>query len=63
MRSMLYRVIMFKTNPVYSFVTFVINLTIIILTYNHIIVNMKSYAYCNPTHYYTIKNKNIIDKS
>ena len=58
---MLYRVIMFKTNPMYSFATIVINHTINILTYNHIIVNMKSYAYCNPT--YTIKNKNIIDKS
>ena len=61
MRSMLYRVIMFKINPMYSFATIVINHTIIILTYTHIIVNMKSYAYCNPT--YTIKNKNIIDKS
>ena len=58
---MLYRVIMFKINPMYSFATIVINHTINILTYNHIIVNMKSYAYCNPT--YTIKNKNIIDKS
>lgn len=58
---MLYRVIMFKINPMYSFATIVINHTIIILTYTHIIVNMKSYAYCNPT--YTIKNKNIIDKS
>lgn len=61
MRSMLYRVIMFRINPMYSFATIVINHTINILTYNHIIVNMKSYAYCNPT--YTIKNKNIIDKS
>ena len=61
MRLILHGMIMLKIDPMFDFATIVINHTIIILTYTHIIVNMKSYAYCNPT--YTIKNKNIIDKS